>query len=337
MEKTSKKTVKWADFGWQGVRLQVPEDWNLGKVDGDYKSGYARLDDAEIVRAEIEWRDTAGRHVGNITGLVDKYLANLKKKADKADMPFEVERRAKFLKDKRWLAGYDYETFIWEADYRAFNLARVCGECGRVILLRLLTRLDETPESYMDQVFQSLEDHATNGQTLWSVYGLRFAMPEDYKLKEYQLKSGHIQLSLEQGRHICTVHRISLAHILLKDTTLANWYNGFFKKQLRDFNYEIFETEIGGHPGIRIEGRPRSRFRQLLRPLPFLNPRPRQYMDANLWHWEEGNKICIVDHLYRKKDEKGDLTQRISNGYIFFQETAETQPRSNAQLAAGPE
>ena len=43
--------VEWADFGWQGVCLRVPDEWNLGKVDGDAKSGYARLDDSEIVRA----------------------------------------------------------------------------------------------------------------------------------------------------------------------------------------------------------------------------------------------------------------------------------------------
>jgi hypothetical protein len=336
MKNASKSTVQWSDFGWQGIRLKVPENWNLGKIDGDYKSGYARLDDDQIVRAEVEWRDTrGGRHAGNVTELVDRYLANLEKKAAKTDMPFEVHRRAKFLKDKRWLAGYDYETFIWEADYRAFNLARVCGECGRVILLRLLTRLDEAPEPWIDQVFQSLEDHPQDGQIAWSIYGLRFSMPEQYKLKEYQLKSGHIQLSMEEGRHICQVHRISLAHILLKNTTLTDWYSGFFKKQLRDFNYEVFEEEIGGHPGLRIEGRPRSRLRQLLRPLPFLNPRPRQYLDARVWHWEAGNKICIVDHLYRKKGEKDDLTQRISDGYILYQEAAETQPRGNAQLAAG--
>ena len=42
--------IDWTDFGWQGVHLRVPDEWNLGKVDGDAKSGYARLDDAEIVQ-----------------------------------------------------------------------------------------------------------------------------------------------------------------------------------------------------------------------------------------------------------------------------------------------
>ena len=44
------------DFGWQGIRLRVPSEWELGRGDGDMSSGYARLADARMVRAEVEWR-----------------------------------------------------------------------------------------------------------------------------------------------------------------------------------------------------------------------------------------------------------------------------------------
>ena len=90
----------WEDFGWQGLRLRVPSDWNLGRVDGDAEKGYARLDDAEIVRAEIEWRKLKGREVGvPLSDLVDRYLEGLKKKADKAGAGFDVQRRARFLRE----------------------------------------------------------------------------------------------------------------------------------------------------------------------------------------------------------------------------------------------
>ena len=130
----------WEDFGWQGLRLRVPTDWSLGRVDGDAEKGYARLDDAEIVRAEIEWRKLKGREVGvPLSDLVDRYLEGLKKKADKAGAGFEVQRRARFLREKQWLDGYDYELFTWDADFRAFNLALRFVSTQRVILLRILT------------------------------------------------------------------------------------------------------------------------------------------------------------------------------------------------------
>ena len=92
------------DFVWQGLRLEVPEDWNLGRVDGDFEKGYARLDDAEIVRLEIEWRRLKGRGEAlRLTELVDRYLANLQKKADKAGASFSVQRQARFLKNKKFL------------------------------------------------------------------------------------------------------------------------------------------------------------------------------------------------------------------------------------------
>ncbi|HIG18679.1 MAG TPA: hypothetical protein EYQ31_16105, partial [Candidatus Handelsmanbacteria bacterium] len=49
------------DFSWQGVRLRVPSEWELGRVDGDADSGYARLDDARMVRAEVEAVRSGGR------------------------------------------------------------------------------------------------------------------------------------------------------------------------------------------------------------------------------------------------------------------------------------
>ena len=333
----ARQQTEWVDFGWQGISLQIPEDWNLGKVDGNYKSGYARLDDAEIVRAEVEWREgrKQSRGVPALTQLVDRYIENLEKKAQKTDTPFAVERRAKFLKDKKWLEDCDYETFTWEADYRAYNLARTCPSCGRIVLLRVLGRLDEKLDDLVQAIFPTLHDHPRDDQVFWSVYGLRFLMPAGFTLNEHELKSGHIQLTFEQGKEICRVQRLSLARMLLKDTQLKDWYPVFFKKQLRDLNIEVFEQEVCGHEGLRVAGKPRSRMLQLLKPLPLINPRPRQYLDNRVWHCGDADKICIVDHLYRKKTEPEGLAQRVSDGYICHQEQAEVESRGHAELAAG--
>jgi len=327
---------KWADFGWQGIRLRVPEEWNLGKVDGDRDSGYVRLDDAEIVRAEIEWRTVKGRVDGSVGALVDRYIENLEKKAKKADMSFAVQRRAKFLGDKRWLEGRDYETFTWEADFRAYNLA-IRTDKSRILLLRVLTRLDEKPGDHVEAIFSSLEDRFQEDAWFWSVYGLAFLMPADFKLESHELKSGHIQLSFEKEKEICRVHRLSLAQLLLKERELSDWYPVFFKKQLKDFEVETVNEEVGGHPGLRVTGKPRSRWRQLLRPLPMINPRPRQFLDGRVWNCRETNKICIVDHLFRKKEQQGDLAERIADGYFCHQESAQTESRGHAELAAGPQ
>jgi len=330
----------WVDFGWQGVRLRVPGEWSLGKVDGNYKNGYARLDDAAVVRLEVEWREAppARRRRLPIEDLVTKYLSNLEKKAEKTGLDFSVQRQARFLKDKRWLEGEEYETFTWEADYRAYNLARVCKQCGRILLLRVLGKAEEgNMAGVAEEIFRSLQDHPTDASVLWCVYGLEFNVPEQFSLSEHKLRSGNIELTFENNNHVCRIQRLSLANQLLKGTDLKSWHGTFFKKQLRDLNYDTSEAHDHGHDSLRVEGRPRSRWRQFLRPLPFLNPRPRQYLDGRVWHCETANKICVVDHLYKKKDERGDLCDVLTQGYVCHQEKIQADSRSDAELATSAE
>ncbi len=319
-------------FGWQGITLRIPPDWNLGRVDGNYQSGYARLDDDQIVRAEVEWREGKKRQL-SVEALVDRYVEGLEKKAKKTDLPFSVNRRARFLKDKRWLEGSEYELFVWEADFRTYNLARACPQCGRIILLRVLTRLQEKAEELVDSIFRSLEDHPREGRVSWSIYGLHFEMPEAFQLAGQELKSGHLQLNFTRDRQTCRIHRVSLAHLLLKDVRLAEWYQGFFRKQLRDFRIEVEDQDLNGHPGLWVRGQPRSRWLQLIRPLPFLNPKPRLFQDSRVWRCAAADKICIIDHLYRKREEAEDLPLRLSDGYFCHQES-QTEPGGDAQLPA---
>ena len=324
----------WVDFAWQGLRLSVPDDWNLGRVDGDFEKGYARLDDAEIVRAEIEWRRLRGRGEAlRLTELVDRYLANLQKKAQKAAAPFAVERRARFLKNKKFLQGREYEVFIWEADFRAYNLA-VALESGRVVLLRVLARLDEFLPEQAEAVFSSLADQEAEAAHLWSVYGLRFFAPSDLKLQSHSLKSGHLQLEFTRGKQTLRVHRLSMARIMLKGAAIQDWYPVFFKKPLRDLVVDIVPEAVRECEGIRIEGRPRSRWRQLLRPLPFMNPRPRLYMRGRVWRDAGLDKIAIVEHLYRKKDSEDDLVAKVVDGHFIEKQGTQAESGRHAGVAA---
>ena len=328
--------LTWTDFGWQGLRLRVPEDWNLGRVDGGVDSGYVRLDDMEIVRAEIEWRTAKRGTVQPVHALVDRYLETLNKKADKAGMGFSVQRQARFLGDDSWLAGREYEAFSWKADYRAFNLA-LRTHPDRIVLVRVLTRMDEQLDDVVAGVMTSVQDDSRGETWFWSVFGLRFSMPADFKLESHELRSGHIKFAFERGKDVCRVERLSMAGMLLHEEDLAQWYPVFFKKKLRDMLVDFAPERVNGDEGLRISGRPRSRFRQLMRPLPWMNPRPRVYMDGLVWHCQATNKICLVEHQFRKRDQGGDLTDRIAHGYLCHQEAAETEPQCDARLQARPE
>ena len=186
-------------------------------------------------------------------------------------LPLRLERRARFLKNKKFLQGREYEVFIWEADFRAYNLALALGS-GRVVLLRVLARLDEFLPEQAEAVFSSLADQEAEAAHLWSVYGLRFFAPSDLKLQSHSLKSGHLQLEFTRGKQTLRVHRLSMARIMLKGAAIQDWYPVFFKKPLRDLVVDVVPEAVRECEGIRIEGRPRSRWRQLLRPPALYEP-----------------------------------------------------------------
>ncbi len=326
----------WSDFGWQGVRARVPEEWNLGRVDGGPDTGYVRLDDAEIVRAEIEWRTARRGTALPLSALVDRYLAGLQQRASKGGLEFAVERPAHFLGDASWLAGREHDVFAWRADYEAYNLV-VRTRPERIVLIRVLGRIGEAVLPVVRAVMASLRDDSQAEEWLWSVYGLTFAMPAAFRLDSHELRSGHIKLTFARGRQTCRVERLSMAQTLLRGQALAAWYPVFFRRQLRDMVIDIAPQAVRGDEGLRVTGRPRSRWRQLLRPLPWIDPRQRVHMDGLVWHCAATNKICIVDHQFRRPDERGDLTERVAHGYLCHQEAAEAEPRGHAELAAGAE
>lgn len=132
-----------------------------------------------------------------------------------------------------------------------------------------------------------------------------------------------------------------MAQMLLSGKTLDSWYRGFFSKELREVLIETQprSVEIGGveHPGLAIWGVPRSRFRMLLRPLPLINPRPRRHIHSVLWHCEQANRICLVEHLYRKRDDEGGLVDSLIRDYACHTEETTADARGDVELAAGPQ
>ena len=83
----------WSTFQWHGIGLDIPEEWNPGKIVGDPKSGNVRLDDTEIIRIELEWKSADGD--SRVDQIVDRYVEGLAKTAQKEKRSLKVERGAR--------------------------------------------------------------------------------------------------------------------------------------------------------------------------------------------------------------------------------------------------
>jgi hypothetical protein len=164
-------------------------------------------------------------------------------------------------------------------------------------------------DDLVSTILASLTDHPEEGKNTWAVYDLMCYVPEAFTLLERSLKSGNIQLTFQnparkKPEHTVLVEYVSLASMLLRKVSLMEWFESFFAKPLRDFQIIHDDVEVQGHRGIEVLGRPKSRWRQLLVPLPLISRKPRRYMKARAWHCEESNKIFAIRVISRDQADE---------------------------------
>ena len=295
---------EWVPFGWEGVCLDIPRDWNPGKIVGDRKSGSVRLDDRKIVRLELEWREARGDDA--LGRLVDRYVEGLAKKAQKQGKGLNVERHLgpPVLSPPDMGAA---ESFRWEAEFRVTTLACYSPRSDRMFFLRVMGRPEEDLGEILPKLFTSVRDTSPGAPKLWALYDLEFTSPSGYELESYELKSGHIKLCFQNDRNLLQVDRVSLAEVLLRTQTLSDWYRAFFKKDLRHYDFEIGDGSVRAHAALSVNGRPKSRLRGLLRPLPVWNVQPRFSIEGRVWSCERSNKIFALHAFWKDRGSVPDL------------------------------
>ncbi len=298
------KFAKWVPFRWHGLGLDVPEEWNPGKIVGDPKSGNVRLDDAEMIRVELEWKHADGD--GQVDKIVDRYIEGLAKTAQKEKHPLDVKRGNEVL-DLSRIPFDNVTTFSWKSSFNIHTLACHSDLSDRLLFVRVMTKPDEDATELLQRLFDSLSDTADDVDRPWSLFGLQVTSPADYTLEEYDLKSGHIRLQFSLGKSILQVDRLSLANALLRDTSLEDWYTGFFAKDLRYLNYEVESASDFGDEGLLIRGIPKGRAQSLLQPLPFWDARPRRSFTARAWLDRSENRILVVESFWKSEDEAPDI------------------------------
>ncbi len=314
----------WTLFGWHGLTLEVPLEWNPGKITGDSKAGSVRLDDSTLARLEIEWKDARGDK--RVAPIVDRYVDGLTQSARKEKKSIHVER----THDAGWLELPDVCSpvfFAWQAEYRIHALAFYSKSSDRLIFVRIRSERNEDPGENIRRILNSIRDTAPDGHRTWALYDLVCSSPPRFSLESYDLKSGHLRLSFQSGQSILQVDRLSLAEVLLKKRTLLDWYQEFFRKNLRHVYLDSQETSLGDHRGLAVIGKPKSRWRGLLMPLPFWNVRPRLNMEARVWTCRDVNKIYAVHTYYKRQKDAPDI-EHARNAVVCHDESVQDSPQA---------
>ena len=275
-------SVEWTHFGWQGIQFDLPSDWNLAVVNGDYNSGYLRLDDDNMVRIELKWEGRRNRlPIGKV---VTNYLASMEKRAKKQKLPFECKRDLKFAV----LPDHDYECMSWVSDFSALSVASRCNDCGRVVLARVLYRKGDGGKAAARRVFSSLRDHPEGDAVVWQFFDFRCATPKGLELERSSLKTGSIEMYFCDRKDEMEVCRVALAQIALKRLSLRDWFHEHYRKRLKGMLFEVEKAPYRGHPGLLCLGR------TSIRKSMFAGLQRRRYLHCRVWHCPEADKLYTL-------------------------------------------
>jgi hypothetical protein len=302
------------EFGWQKFRLEVPESWEPGSLQGDDGKGYLRLDDPRMTRLELKWdratRDNACQEA------LDLYLKELDRAAARRKDPTEFRRPPKeFPLVSSWPEGMDGRAVRWSARVECVAAFVSCRVCGRLTALQILFPAGAADLGLARRVAGSFRDHLAqpDDAALWSVYRMRFRAPGRWRLKEHRFGPGYAQMQFSgPGGLSADVRRAGPAEIILKKHSLQDWYLGQFPRGLKIDPARIERTEVRGDAVLTVTREPKGLLAAIRRRShsPEMTLRGKA-LQGVAWHCPASNRLWAVNVYAADLDAARDAEWRV--------------------------
>ena len=286
-------------FGWHGLQLTVPSNWEMVSNRGGHESGYVALADGAAVRLEMKW-DVASQR-GSPSEGASLYIRQLRKRAKKSGTGITVNRQLNLAS----LSGKETECYDWSGGTRGAAVVARCEECGRLAHIIVLGQPGQSLRGLARTVFGSFKDHPEDDLVAWKFYDVTFSSPKDMYLRRHDLKTGCIRMLFERkGRELEFV-RVSLARVLVAGRGLEEWLRDFYSPELKRWRSQAQPARWRGHEGLRLEGKARL----LSNPGRLVGRAKAQRIAC--WHCEDSNRLFIVRHNGRHTDQDEETFQQV--------------------------
>ncbi len=280
-------SIEMTTVGWQGITIDVPQDWSLVGVSGDEKKGLFRVDGPFASGMEVRWQ-TAYAATPDLEARIKSFLRDLEKSAKKSKSDFS----SKLKKDK---TNENSVLFFWKADRVGQGRIVYCEKCRRVVIAQVIYTREDDASKFAGDILSSIKDHRDDGWVDWGLYGLNFAVPPEYKIEKQEMLSGYLALFFRHGAKRIVVQRWGLVDSLIGDYTLDQWYKKDVLPDIKGYRVECEQKEVLGHPGVEMAGKAGG-IKQLFRSLMYkftLYEFPSR-VTGFAWHSPEVNRILGV-------------------------------------------
>lgn len=300
-------------IGWQGLLVNVPENWDLTGFSGDELAGYVRMDDGEEQALEVKWatesapkRPWWSKGAGEAAAPPDvevrreSYFRLLKQNAKKKKLAIstqETEPLRSVLRPERTASG-----FTWTADRKGIGAVWYCGICRRVVIAQVLGAPSGKGglTSVAEAVLGSLRCHGDDpAWRTWALYDLVTQVPAEYRLESQELMNVYLRLTFARKTARVAVEQWSLANVARRNAYLDVWLSSNTRSaELSGARYTVEESEEHGHPAITLRG-------GLAFGMPMVQAvreatrlqRPATRFAGVAWECEPSNKVFAISEL----------------------------------------
>jgi hypothetical protein len=304
--------MNWTKFGWQGITVEIPEDWEISGLSGDYKSGYLRLDDGEIPRLELKW-SRSRRKNPDLQKVLDEYFKLVRKDFKKKKSSLNIKRDINLVKEESFFKDRTVSFFSWKSNVRANGAIWHCKECKRIVVAQVIGHLKENIRDNTLRILNSVSDHPSGYTNLWSAYQLNVEIPRRYRLSKQQLMSGYLLLTFVDGSRTIAVERYGPADVLLKEDDLETWFRKTYAKAIRGYGFSIEKKNTAYDKRMELEGsKTRIIDRMPMSPVLLVDKIMRRTsLAAQIWHCHESNRIFAVRAVL--KGDAAEIAREVAD------------------------
>jgi len=207
-------------FAWDGFSFPVPEDWDLSEYFFGRGFSSVKMEDPVALRLELEWTRPAKRV--DLAGLNERYLKGARRLGETAEEAATVNGLP-----APWMGS----RYAMEDGRHLVTACRAASGARFACLLRL--HFEGTGPRKPERVLRMLasgfalhEEHIIP----WEFYDMSLHLGRDFRLVSTKLEAGRKSLVFEWRLRRLFVWQFSLANMLLKDGTPADWGADFLGK-----------------------------------------------------------------------------------------------------------
>jgi len=250
-----------SEIAWAGWRMPVGEDWRPFKIEGGQARGSMMIGNGEQPIVRVQWSRA--------------------KEGNRFDAPAWIERRLKKIgavpgANAPCPASLDRAAWVRDLATKGGTTRTIWygySAAARLMLELIVTSL--TAEALRRDVFKSLVPRLKvsppEAPSYWSVYGVGFACPVGFKLKQRHLYSGDIALRFEREKTSLLLRQVYPAGLAVSRRSASRWLRvGPFKERRR-----MRKAQNGPwrHASRKLEGVTQQGWKRLPPPLGFAAPR----------------------------------------------------------------